>query len=105
MNRFNELNIDVYRDYRTSIAYDLNHKLEKQAFSGHSDIVARRMGFIALPLGILFARVFFASVDICNVPATIIFIIGLVNKLAPMNSIILIHFYHLGIFGCGPGKF
>lgn len=79
MNRFNELNIDVYRDYRTSIAYDLNHKLEKQAFSGHSDIVARRMGFIALPLGILFARVFFASVDICNVPATIIFIIGLVK--------------------------
>lgn len=100
------MNIDVYRDYRTSIAYDLNHKLEKQAFSGHSDIVARRMGFIALPLGILFARVFFASVDICNVPATIIFIIGLVIiNFALMDTIMLIHFFNLGIFGCGPGKY
>ncbi|XP_066146322.1 protein TAPT1 homolog [Euwallacea fornicatus] len=76
ITRFNELNIDVYKDYRTSIAYDLTHMLQKQAFSGHSDIVARRMGFIALPLSILFARVFFASVDIGSIPSVLIFLIG-----------------------------
>lgn len=74
--RFNELNADVYKDYRASIAYDLTHKLQKHPFSGHSDLVARRMGFIALPLGVLCARVLFSGIHLYNLPAIIIFFIG-----------------------------
>ncbi|KAL1489650.1 hypothetical protein ABEB36_013594 [Hypothenemus hampei] len=76
ITRFNELNVEVYKDYRTSIAYDVTHRLDKQAFCGHSDIVARRMGFIALPLGVLFARVLLTSINIENLASYLIFFIG-----------------------------
>ncbi|XP_019769437.1 protein TAPT1 homolog isoform X1 [Dendroctonus ponderosae] len=91
ITRFNELNADVYKDYRTSIAYDLTHKLQKHPFSGHSDLVARRMGFIALPLGVLCARVLFSAIHLYNLPAMIIFLIGYLGvwSLKILNTILI----------------
>lgn len=37
-----------------------------QAFTDHSDLVARRMGFIPLPLGVLATRIVSQAVEITN---------------------------------------
>ncbi|XP_050296213.1 protein TAPT1 homolog [Anthonomus grandis grandis] len=91
ITRFNELQLDVYKDYTTSLAYDLSQKQQKQAFSGHSDLVARRMGFIPIPLSVVVARVLFASISIYNVLAIIIFFIGYLClwSIKILNSIIV----------------
>ncbi|KOB79119.1 Protein TAPT1-like protein, partial [Operophtera brumata] len=49
---FNEIPYGVYREYTVSLAYDVAQTRQKYAFSDHSDLVARRMGFIPLPLGV-----------------------------------------------------
>ncbi|KAH9419995.1 Transmembrane anterior posterior transformation protein 1 [Dermatophagoides pteronyssinus] len=61
VTRFNEISYDVYEDYSLSLAYDLVGSKLKSAFSDHSDIVSRRMGFIPLPLSVLLMRIFFSS--------------------------------------------
>lgn len=75
ITRFNELNLEVYRDYTISLAYDVAQTRQKHAFSDHSDLVARRMGFIPLPLGVVMTRVLVSSVKIENTSAIIIFVI------------------------------
>lgn len=80
ITRFNEINLSVYSDYVLSFAYDtaqsrhtkvcINHwicltvkfiillnYLNFQAFTDHSDLVARRMGFIPIPLGVVMIKV------------------------------------------------
>lgn len=89
VTRFNEIPSITYREYTLSLAYDLAQTKHKnvsktlscikvfiiakinndvfQAFSEHSDLVARRMGFIPLPLGVLAARIISQAVKISNV--------------------------------------
>jgi len=104
ITRFNELKVDVYRDYTISLAYDMaqtrqkhvstdsfptlyfsvfNCKLIKhflgggpQAFSDHSDLVARRMGFIPLPLGVVMVRVLAQALNIESPASVSLFILG-----------------------------
>ncbi|KAI1288002.1 Protein TAPT1 -like protein [Halotydeus destructor] len=57
ITRFNDIPIDIYSSYKISLAYDLAASKLKSAFSDHSDIVSRRMGFIPLPLGVLVFRI------------------------------------------------
>ncbi|KAF7267852.1 hypothetical protein GWI33_018979 [Rhynchophorus ferrugineus] len=92
ITRFNELQLDVYKDYRTSLAYDLAQSRQKHAFSDHSDLVARRMGFIPLPLGVIMLRLLFTSVSIENVPAVIILLIAYlcVWSCKILNSILIL---------------
>jgi len=66
ITRFNEVPADVYKDYTISLAYDLAQTKQKYAFSDHSDIVSRRMGFIPLPLGVVMLRVVYTSVKSTN---------------------------------------
>ncbi|KAI2804211.1 Transmembrane anterior posterior transformation protein 1 [Blomia tropicalis] len=61
VTRFNDIPYDVYEDYSISLAYDLVGSKLKSAFSDHSDIISRRMGFIPLPLSVLVIRIFFGS--------------------------------------------
>ena len=56
----------MYKDYTISLAYDLAQTKQKRAFSDHSDIVSRRMGFIPLPLGVVMLRVIYTSVKSTN---------------------------------------
>lgn len=72
ITRFNELQVDVYRDYTTSLAYDMAQTRQKHAFSDHSDLVARRMGFIPLPLGVVMIRVIGHALYINDVSSIII---------------------------------
>lgn len=72
ITRFNELQLDVYTDYTTSLAYDMAQTRQKHAFSDHSDLVARRMGFIPLPLAVVMVRVLSQSVGINDIASSII---------------------------------
>ncbi|XP_060801409.1 protein TAPT1 homolog [Amyelois transitella] len=64
ITRFNEIPYGVYREYTISLAYDVAQTRQKYAFSDHSDLVARRMGFIPLPLGVVITRVLIHAVKI-----------------------------------------
>eukprot|EP00093_Oithona_nana_P001925 01925.XXX_4611_15385_1 [CDS] Oithona nana genome sequencing. len=62
ITRFNEVDADVYKSYTIFLAYDLAQTKQKHAFSDHSDIVSRRMGFIPLPLSVVMIRVISTAV-------------------------------------------
>ncbi|XP_044737593.1 protein TAPT1 homolog isoform X2 [Chrysoperla carnea] len=81
ITRFNELQEDVYRDYTTSLAYDMAQTRQKNAFSDHSDLVARRMGFIPLPLGVVMVRVLAHALHIQGPTSITLLFIGYLNIL------------------------
>ncbi|CAN7938917.1 unnamed protein product, partial [Ixodes hexagonus] len=62
VTRFNEISYEA--KYITSLAYDLASSKLKNAYSDHSDLISRRMGFIPLPLGALLLRIISASVQV-----------------------------------------
>lgn len=76
ITRFNELPVDVYRDYTLSLAYDMAQTRQKNAFTDHSDLVARRMGFIPLPLGVVMVRVLGHAIHIQGAPAVMLFMLA-----------------------------
>ncbi|XP_041980140.1 protein TAPT1 homolog [Aricia agestis] len=72
ITRFNEIPYGVYREYTVSLAYDVAQTRQKYAFSDHSDLVARRMGFIPLPLGVVITRVLVHAVKIDGFAAVLL---------------------------------
>ncbi|XP_014240836.1 protein TAPT1 homolog isoform X2 [Cimex lectularius] len=92
ITRFNELPVDVYRDYTLSLAYDIAQTKQKNAFSDHSDLVARRMGFIPLPLGVVMVRVFSTSVRISSVESFLVAVLGYVtlHSICLLNNLIIL---------------
>ncbi|CAD6996510.1 unnamed protein product [Ceratitis capitata] len=73
ITRFNEISEQIYREYTTSLAYDMTQTRQKHAFSDHSDLVARRMGFIPFPLGVVLIKAIYSAVSFNNVAAWILF--------------------------------
>ncbi|CAG0884670.1 unnamed protein product [Darwinula stevensoni] len=71
ITRFNEIPAEVYSEYTVNLAYDLASTKMKKAFSDHSDLVARRMGFIPLPLSVLVMKVLSQSISLSS-PASIL---------------------------------
>lgn len=92
ITRFNELPVDVYRDYTLSLAYDLAQTRQKNAFSDHSDLVARRMGFIPLPLGVVAIRVLGTAVKIQGPAGCCLAVLGYlcIASLRVLNNIIIL---------------
>lgn len=76
ITRFNEIPYGVYREYTVSLAYDVAQTRQKYAFSDHSDLVARRMGFIPLPLGVVITRVLVHAVKLDGFAAILLIIIA-----------------------------
>ncbi|KAI4459221.1 hypothetical protein MML48_6g00007447 [Holotrichia oblita] len=94
ITRFNELQVDVYRDYTTSLAYDMAQTRQKHAFSDHSDLVARRMGFIPLPLGVVMVRVLAHAVhfgDAASLVVSMVAYLGL-SSTRLLNNILILGF-------------
>ncbi|XP_013098288.2 protein TAPT1 homolog [Stomoxys calcitrans] len=73
ITRFNELPECIYREYTTSLAYDMTQTRQKHAFSDHSDLVARRMGFIPFPLAVVLIKAIYSAVSFDNLAAWILF--------------------------------
>ncbi|XP_030374109.1 protein TAPT1 homolog [Scaptodrosophila lebanonensis] len=69
ITRFNELPESIYREYTTSLAYDMTQTRQKHAFSDHSDLVARRMGFIPFPLAVVLIKAIYTAVSFHNLAA------------------------------------
>jgi hypothetical protein len=63
ITKFNEITAEVYKDFTITIAYDVVRSRDEKAFSDYSDQVARRMGFIPIPLSILLIRVLSQSLS------------------------------------------
>ncbi|XP_055608496.1 protein TAPT1 homolog [Uranotaenia lowii] len=82
ITRFNEIPVDVYREYTTSLAYDMTQTRQKHAFSDHSDLVARRMGFIPIPLGVVLVKALYHALSFDNAASIIIFIIAYIVLLS-----------------------
>ncbi|CAH0770496.1 unnamed protein product [Bemisia tabaci] len=76
ITRFNELPVDVYRDYSLSLAYDVAQTRQHNAFTDHSDLVARRMGFIPLPLGVVMVRVLASAISVQTPSALFLVLLG-----------------------------
>ncbi|XP_024936304.1 uncharacterized protein LOC107263074 [Cephus cinctus] len=93
ITRFNELRSTVYRDYTVSLAYDMAQTRQEMAFSDPSDLVARRMGFIPLPLGVAMGRVISTTLTPAARPANIIlFVLAylILVALRILNSLIIL---------------
>lgn len=76
ITRFNEIPADVYTEYTISLAYDMTQTRQKHAFSDHSDLVARRMGFIPFPLGVVLIKALYTAVSFDNAASIVLFIIA-----------------------------
>ncbi|TMW41106.1 hypothetical protein DOY81_013814 [Sarcophaga bullata] len=81
ITRFNELPEYIYREYTTSLAYDMTQTRQKHAFSDHSDLVARRMGFIPFPLAVVLIKAIYSAVPFNNLGAWILFLLAYVFAL------------------------
>ncbi|XP_068449007.1 transmembrane anterior posterior transformation protein 1 homolog isoform X2 [Clinocottus analis] len=92
ITKFNDITADVYSEYRASLAFELVSSRQKNACTDYSDSVARRMGFIPLPLAVLLIRVVMSSVKVQGALSyTCVFLcyLGLVT-LKVLNSIVLL---------------
>lgn len=92
ITKFNDITADVYSEYRASLAFDLVSSRQKNACTDYSDSVARRMGFIPLPLAVLLIRVITSSVKVQGSMAyacVVLFYLGLIT-LKVLNSIVLL---------------
>ncbi|XP_014067339.2 transmembrane anterior posterior transformation protein 1 homolog isoform X1 [Salmo salar] len=92
ITKFNEITADVYSEYRASLAFDLISCRQKNACTDYSDSVARRMGFIPLPLAVLLIRVVMSSVNVqgaLSYSCVSLFYMGMVT-LKVLNSIVLL---------------
>uniref|UniRef100_A0A7N6ATR9 Transmembrane anterior posterior transformation 1a n=1 Tax=Anabas testudineus TaxID=64144 RepID=A0A7N6ATR9_ANATE len=92
ITKFNDITADVYSEYRASLAFDLVSSRQKNACTDYSDSVARRMGFIPLPLAVLLIRVVMSSIKVqgaLSYTCVFLFYLGLVT-LKVLNSIVLL---------------
>ncbi|XP_074641533.1 transmembrane anterior posterior transformation protein 1 homolog [Tubulanus polymorphus] len=90
--KFNNLSADVYREYTISLAYDTACSRMKKAFSDHSDLVSRRMGFTPLPLAVLLIRIFTQSLKISGWLGILLLFVGYLCLLTfkILNSIVML---------------
>nr|XP_045625044.1 transmembrane anterior posterior transformation protein 1 homolog [Procambarus clarkii] len=92
ITRFNDIPSDAYKDYTVLLASDLIMCKQKYAYSDHSDLVARRMGFIPLPLGVVMYRILSQSIHLSNPASYLILLFGFFCLLSfrVLNGIIIL---------------
>ncbi|XP_077103821.1 transmembrane anterior posterior transformation protein 1 homolog isoform X2 [Siphateles boraxobius] len=92
ITKFNDITADVYSEYKASLAFELVSSRQQNAYTDYSDSVARRMGFIPLPLAVLLIRVVMSSVKIQGALSSVcllLFYLGLIT-LKVLNSIVIL---------------
>ena len=74
------------------MAYDLVQTKQRRAFSDHSDMVGRRLGFVPLPLAVVLARVIRPSLKGMTASNLILIFVGYIGlaSFRLLNSIILL---------------
>ncbi|XP_076878460.1 transmembrane anterior posterior transformation protein 1 homolog isoform X2 [Brachyhypopomus gauderio] len=95
ITKFNDITADVYREYKASLAFELVSSRQQNAYTDYSDSVARRMGFIPLPLAVLVSlliRVVMSSVKVQGALSSVcllLFYLGMIT-LKVLNSVVLL---------------
>ncbi|KAK2890971.1 hypothetical protein QQF64_007123 [Cirrhinus molitorella] len=92
ITKFNDITADVYSEYKASLAFELVSSRQQNAYTDYSDSVARRMGFIPLPLAVLLIRVVMSSMKIQGALSSVcllLFYLGLIT-LKVLNSIVIL---------------
>ncbi|XP_059377774.1 transmembrane anterior posterior transformation protein 1 homolog isoform X2 [Carassius carassius] len=92
ITKFNDITADVYSEYKASLAFELVSSLQQNAYTDYSDSVARRMGFIPLPLAVLLIRVVMSSVKIQGALSSVcllLFYLGLIT-IKVLNNIVIL---------------
>ncbi|XP_076878469.1 transmembrane anterior posterior transformation protein 1 homolog isoform X10 [Brachyhypopomus gauderio] len=92
ITKFNDITADVYREYKASLAFELVSSRQQNAYTDYSDSVARRMGFIPLPLAVLLIRVVMSSVKVQGALSSVcllLFYLGMIT-LKVLNSVVLL---------------
>ncbi|KTG37697.1 hypothetical protein cypCar_00009129 [Cyprinus carpio] len=92
ITKFNDITADVYSEYKASLAFELVSSRQQNAYTDYSDSVARRMGFIPLPLAVLLIRVVMSSVKIQGALSSVcllLFYLGLIT-MKVLNSIVIL---------------
>ncbi|XP_071947913.1 transmembrane anterior posterior transformation protein 1 homolog [Antedon mediterranea] len=79
ITKFNCISAEVYLEYRASLANDLVSSRKKTAYSDHTDLVSRRMGFIPLPIAALGIRIFTQSFKMSGFISVIIIILSYIS--------------------------
>lgn len=87
VTRFNAISWQVYREYLTSLAYDLASSKLHTATSDHGDLVSRRLGFTPLPLAALVLRVM--ACPPCSVRLALLTYLCLCSIKVLLNLVIL----------------
>lgn len=92
ITRFNDIPADAYKDYTVLLASDLIMCKQKYAYSDHSDLVARRMGFIPLPLGVVMYRILSQSIRLTSPGSYLVLAVGFLCLLSfrVLNGIIIL---------------
>ncbi|VDP08110.1 unnamed protein product [Soboliphyme baturini] len=92
ITKFNEIPFDIYRDFSITLACDVVTSRQKNAFSDHFDQVSRRMGFIPLPLSVLYIRILCQTVKWTSRLRCLILVLLFANLvlLKLLNSIVLL---------------
>ncbi|XP_063875193.1 transmembrane anterior posterior transformation protein 1 homolog isoform X2 [Scylla paramamosain] len=92
ITRFNDIPADAYKDYTVLLASDLIMCKQKYAYSDHSDLVARRMGFIPLPLGVVMYRILSQSIRLTSPASYLVLGVGFLCLLSfrVLNGIIIL---------------
>ncbi|XP_060860281.1 protein TAPT1 homolog [Metopolophium dirhodum] len=91
ITRFNEINLSVYSDYLLSFAYDTAQSYNKKAFTDHSDSVARRMGFIPIPLGVVIIKVLTRCVSIDGQLVSIVLLLSILTCVTILKIVNLVY--------------
>ncbi|XP_026099827.1 transmembrane anterior posterior transformation protein 1 homolog [Carassius auratus] len=92
ITKFNDITAEVYSEYKASLAFELVSSRQQNAYTDYSDSVARRMGFIPLPLAVLLIRVVMNSVKIQGALSSVcllLFYLGLIT-MKVLNSIVIL---------------
>ncbi|KAK6185588.1 hypothetical protein SNE40_007789 [Patella caerulea] len=94
--KFNKISSEVYQEFTYNLASDMISSRQKSAFTDHSDLLSRKMGFTPLPLGCLLVRVCSKSFKISGIVGIALLIC---LYLCLLTSKILISIVLLG-YGC-----
>ncbi|KAE9542400.1 hypothetical protein AGLY_003527 [Aphis glycines] len=91
ITKFNEINLSVYNDFILDFANDTVQSYYKKTFSDHSDLIARRMGFIPIPLGVVITKVLTRCVPFDELLMSIIILLSIFTCLFTLKIVNLVY--------------
>ncbi|XP_060847487.1 protein TAPT1 homolog [Rhopalosiphum padi] len=91
ITRFNEIDLSVYNEYVLKFANDTVQSYYQKGFSDNSDLVARRMGFIPIPLGVVIIKILTRCVSFDELLVSIILLLSIFICLFTLKIVNLVY--------------